>query len=127
MMYIYFGSDFKGDVPGSVEFVKRGRHRAQSAAAGLDCAVQDVDLGERRRGAVPLGVALPCGISTRAYSGHRGRSVVDLQAAINRSVAETKADPTPLTWTANPDTIIAAGTEGTSVRFYAMVSRSRYY
>src|SRR5882724_13027837 len=72
MMYIYFGSDFKGDVPGSVEFVKRGRHRAQSAAAGLDCAVQDVDLGERRRGAVPLGVALPCGISTRAYPGQRG-------------------------------------------------------
>ena len=31
-----------------------------------------------------------------------------LQAAINRFVAETNADPKPFTWTADPDRIIAA-------------------
>jgi transposase len=35
-------------------------------------------------------------------------SVVDLQAAINRFVAETNANPKPFTWTADPDKIIAA-------------------
>ena len=35
-------------------------------------------------------------------------SVVDLQAAINRFVAETNLDPKPFQWTANPDKIIAA-------------------
>ena len=35
-------------------------------------------------------------------------SVVDLQAAINRFVAETNNDPIPFTWTADPDKIIAA-------------------
>jgi len=39
-------------------------------------------------------------------------SVVDLQAAINRFVAETNADPKPFTWTANPDKIIAAVKRG---------------
>lgn len=33
------------------------------------------------------------------------RSVVDLQAAINRFVAETNNDPIPFTWTADPDKI----------------------
>ena len=36
------------------------------------------------------------------------RSVTDLQAAINRFVAETNNDPKPFTWTANPNKIIAA-------------------
>lgn len=36
------------------------------------------------------------------------RSVVDLQAAINRFVAETNAAPNPFTWTGDPDKIIAA-------------------
>jgi hypothetical protein len=36
------------------------------------------------------------------------RSVVDLQTAINRFVAETNADPKPFIWTANPDKIIAS-------------------
>jgi hypothetical protein len=40
------------------------------------------------------------------------RSVVDLQAAINRFVAETNADPKPFTWTADPDKIIAAVRRG---------------
>ncbi len=43
------------------------------------------------------------------------RSVVDLQAAINRFVAETNNDPKPFTWTANPDKIIAAVRRGHQV------------
>jgi hypothetical protein len=33
-------------------------------------------------------------------------SLVELQAAINRFLAETNADPKPFVWTANPDHII---------------------
>jgi transposase len=40
------------------------------------------------------------------------RCVVDLQAAINRFVAETNHDPKPFTWTADPDKIIAAVRRG---------------
>ena len=36
------------------------------------------------------------------------RSVVDLQAAINRFLAETNHEPKLFIWTANPDKIIAA-------------------
>ena len=36
------------------------------------------------------------------------RSIVDLQVAINRFVRETNDDPTPFTWTADPDKIITA-------------------
>ena len=36
------------------------------------------------------------------------RSVVDPQAAINRFLAETNAEPKPFTWAADPDKIIAA-------------------
>jgi transposase len=43
------------------------------------------------------------------------RSVVDLQAAINRFVAETNNNPKPFTWTANPDKIIAAVRRGHQV------------
>ena len=39
-------------------------------------------------------------------------SVVDLQAAINRFVAEHNRNPKPFTWTADPDTIIAAVKRG---------------
>jgi hypothetical protein len=35
------------------------------------------------------------------------RSIVDLQAAINRFVAETNHDPKPFVWTADPHKIIA--------------------
>ena len=41
--------------------------------------------------------------------------VVDLQAAINRFVAETNNDPIPFTWTADPDKIIAAVRRGHQV------------
>jgi|SRR4029079_5803308 hypothetical protein len=42
------------------------------------------------------------------------RSVVDPQAAINRFLAETNAEPKPFTWTADPDKIIAGRqTKGT--------------
>ena len=40
------------------------------------------------------------------------RCVVDLQATINRFVAETNLDPKPFTWTADPDKIIAAVRRG---------------
>ena len=42
-------------------------------------------------------------------------SVVDLQAAINRFVAEQNAAPKPFIWTADPDTIIAAVKRGHQV------------
>ena len=40
------------------------------------------------------------------------RSLVELQGAINRFIAETNADPTPFRWTADPDAIIAAVKRG---------------
>jgi hypothetical protein len=43
------------------------------------------------------------------------RCVVDLQAAVNRFVAETNHDPEPFTWTADPDKIIAAVRRGHQV------------
>ena len=43
------------------------------------------------------------------------RSVVDLQAAINRFVAETNDSPVPFSWTADPDKIIAAVRRGHQV------------
>jgi hypothetical protein len=38
--------------------------------------------------------------------------VVDLQAAINRYVADHNVDPKPFRWKANPDKIIAAAARG---------------
>jgi transposase len=40
------------------------------------------------------------------------RSVVDLQAAINRFLAETNDDPKPFVWTADPDRVLAAVRRG---------------
>ena len=40
------------------------------------------------------------------------KGVVDLQAAINRFLAETNDDPRPFTWTADPAQIIAAVRRG---------------
>src|ERR671918_1663776 len=40
------------------------------------------------------------------------RSIVDLQGAINRFVAETNHDPKPFVWTADPNKIIAAVKRG---------------
>jgi hypothetical protein len=42
----------------------------------------------------------------------REHRLVDLQAAINRFVAETNETPIPFTWTADPDQIIAAVRRG---------------
>lgn len=39
-------------------------------------------------------------------------SLVDLQAAINRSVAETNLNPKPFVWTADPDGVLAAVKRG---------------
>jgi len=43
------------------------------------------------------------------------RSIVDLQVAINRFVAEANDDPKPFVWTADPDKIIAAVKRGHQV------------
>jgi transposase len=43
------------------------------------------------------------------------RSIVELQAAINRFLAETNADPRPFRWTKDPDKIIAAVKRGHQV------------
>src|SRR5256714_981415 len=43
------------------------------------------------------------------------RSIVELQAAINRFLAETNADPKPFVWTAHPDRVIAAVHRGIQV------------
>ena len=43
------------------------------------------------------------------------RSIVDLQAAINRFLGETNDNPRPFTWTADPDEIIAAVRRGHQV------------
>jgi len=40
------------------------------------------------------------------------RSLVDLQAAINRFLDETNADPNPFHWTADPDRVVAAVNRG---------------
>ena len=43
------------------------------------------------------------------------RSIVDLQAAINRFLGEHNTDPKPFIWTADPDRIIAAVKRGHEV------------
>jgi len=43
------------------------------------------------------------------------RSIVDLQAAINRYLRDTNDNPKPFTWTADPDAIIAAVKRGHQV------------
>ena len=43
------------------------------------------------------------------------RSIVELQAAIKRFLAETNGNPKPFVWTANPDNIIAAVRRGNQV------------
>jgi hypothetical protein len=43
------------------------------------------------------------------------QSIVDLQAAINRFLAETNDEPKPFIWTADPDKIIAAVDRGRQV------------
>ena len=43
------------------------------------------------------------------------RSLVELQGAINRFIAETNHEPKPLVWTADPDKIIPAIDRGRQV------------
>ncbi len=66
-----------------------------------------------------LSAAISCSVDVEGYFAKlskqrlkRGvfRSVVDQQAAINRFVAETNAEPMPFVWTADPNKIIAAAT-----------------
>ena len=51
-------------------------------------------------------------LSRRRLKHRVFRSVVDLQAAINRFVSEHNANPKPFVWRAHPDDIIAARTRG---------------
>ena len=51
-------------------------------------------------------------LSKRRLRGGVFHSIVDLQAAINRFVREHNVEPKPFTWTADPDTIIAAVRRG---------------
>ena len=59
------------------------------------------------------------------------RSIVDLQAAINRFVSEHNTEPKPFVWTADPDRIIAAVKRGhqtfaiRSTRILAACARPR--
>ena len=61
-------------------------------------------VAQRRRGVAKL--------AKRRLNRGVFRWVVDLQAAINRFVAEINHDPKPVTWTADPDKIIAAVRRG---------------
>jgi hypothetical protein len=56
-----------------------------------------------------FGVAQYCEVYTRQRH-KRGmfRSVIDLQVAINRFVAETNLNPKPFVWTADPKRVLAA-------------------
>ncbi len=58
-----------------------------------------------------------CGgvITRRRLKRGMFRSIVDLQAAINRFLDEANDDPKPFTWTADPDRIIAAVRRGRKV------------
>ena len=47
-----------------------------------------------------------------APAARRVQSVVDLQLAINRFVADTNADPKPFAWTADPKRVLAAVKRG---------------
>ena len=46
---------------------------------------------------------------------HVFRSVVELQTAINRFIADANHQPKPFVWTADPDKIIAAVNRGHQV------------
>ena len=78
--------------------------KASDASDAGDCA-----------SAVPV-TAVSRGIFAKLAKRHlkRGvfRSLVDLQAAINRFVAEHNQAPKPFLWRADPDTIIAARNRG---------------
>ena len=65
-------------------------------------------VAQRRRGVLRQ----TCQAATKP---RRLRCVVDLQATINRFVAETNHDPKPFTWTADPDKIIATVRRGHQV------------
>ena len=55
------------------------------------------------------------GLSNRRLRRGVFHSLVDLQAAINRYLAEHNQSPEPFVWTAEPDAIIAAASRGYQV------------
>ena len=68
----------------------------------------------RRPGLTPLKASSPRSHRQRLKRGVF-QSVVDLQLAINRFVAETNADPKPFVWTADPKRVLAAVKRGKQV------------
>ncbi len=65
----------------------------------------------RRPGSMPSRASSPK-LSKRRLKRGVFSSIVDLQAAINRFLAETNDNPKPFIWTADPDKIIAAVRRG---------------
>ena len=55
------------------------------------------------------------------------KGIADLQAAINRYLAETNDNPKPFTWTADPDAIIEKARRGKQVleSIHSHVRRSK--
>jgi transposase len=51
-------------------------------------------------------------LTTRRLKRGVFRSVADLQAAIDRFLAETNSDPKPFIWTADPKRVLAAVNRG---------------
>jgi hypothetical protein len=83
------------------------RHRHQEFIRFLNAI--EAQRRPRVRGLTPSFFAK---LAKRRLSRGVFRCVVDLQAAINRFVAETNHDPKPFTWTADPNKIIAAVRRG---------------
>ena len=54
-----------------------------------------------------------CRLTRRRLRRGVFRSIVDLQAAINRFIEDHNAEPKPFVWTADPDQIIAKVRRGT--------------
>jgi hypothetical protein len=82
---------------------------AQALVGGLGGVPGNADLvfvAERGRDLLLPAHATPA-------PARRVRSIVDLQAAINRFIEDHNAAPKPFVWTADPDTILDKVTRGT--------------
>ena len=100
--------------------ISRPSHDAERNGPGCegcrDCAPPTLVATPRRPPISPV-AALAMLDSWGAIAFKRGmfRSIVELQAAINRFLEEDNHDPKPFTWTADPDRIIAAVRRGRKV------------
>jgi hypothetical protein len=95
------------------EWKNRGRQRS-----GTACHHHDIEKLVRARFhyGIPTGMEKSRGFFAKLTRRRlkRGvlRSVIDLQVAINRFVAETNVDPKPLRLTADPKSVLAAVKRG---------------